>query len=101
MATSPAPRDPRPKGNFIAATVKAAVSSVAEILSSWGKMPAVRTLQEYLGRKLPVWASFGIIGLFVGGRVGMVMAEGALWGLFFDTLLAAWLQHRAPPDQDP
>jgi hypothetical protein len=97
MATSLIPRDPRPKGNSLAATIKAAMSSVPEILRTWGKMPAVRTLLEYLGRKLPVLASFGIIGLFVGGRVGTILAVGALSALFFDTALAAWLQHRPLP----
>ena len=103
MATSPNPQDgnggPRRGGNSLAAIVKAAVSSVAAILSSWGKMPAVRTLHEYLGRKLPVWAGFGIISLLVGGRVGMIVALGALVGLFFDTWLAARHPHR--PESTP
>lgn len=73
------------------------MSSVPETLSAWGKMPAVRTLLEYLGRKLPILASFGIIGLLVGGRIGTILAVGALSGLFFDTALAAWLQHRPLP----
>ena len=101
MATSPNPQGgnggPGRGGNSLAAIVKAVVSSVAAILNSWGKMPAVRTLPEYLGRKLPVWAGFGIISLLVGGRVGMVLAVGALAGLFFDTWLAARHHHRPPP----
>lgn len=97
MATSSNPqggnRGPGRGGNSFAAIVKAAVSFVAGILNSWGRMPAVRTLPEYLGRRLPVWASFGIVSLVVGGRVGMILAVGALLGLFYDTWLAARHPH--------
>jgi hypothetical protein len=97
MATSFNPqggnRGPGRGGNSLAAIVKAAVNSVSVILSSWGRMPAVRTLPEYLGRRLPVWAGFGIISLLVGGQVGTILAVGALAGLFFDTWLAARHPH--------
>lgn len=102
MATPPTPRGS--SGSSIAAIVKAAISSLASVLHSWGKMPAVRTLLEYLGRKLPVWTWFGIAGVIVGGTVGTTLAVGALLGLFFDTGVAAWLQRRsvpAPPEPPP
>ena len=102
MAISPTPRGPGPSGNSLAAIVKAAVGdSIAAILTSWGKMPAVRTFQEYLGRKLPVLTCFGVGGLLVGGKVGTTLALGALVSLVVDTGLAAWHQLRsgAAPSQ--
>lgn len=97
MATRSFPRDPRPNGNSLAAIVKAAVASIAAVLTSWGKMPAVQTFPEYLGRKLPILLWFGIVGVGVGGAGGTILVVGSLLGLFQDTWLAARYQQRFVP----
>ncbi|HEU4883625.1 MAG TPA: hypothetical protein VFT45_15300 [Longimicrobium sp.] len=94
MATSPnadgGNGGPGRGGNSLAAIVKAALSAIAEVLTAWGNMPAVRTLPEYLGRKLLVWGLLCGAGLVVGGQRGTIVAVGSLAGLLIDTGLAAW-----------
>jgi hypothetical protein len=97
MAPSTIPQGPESGGNSLAAIVRAAVSSVAAILGTWGSMPTVRSLLDYLGRKLPLWGFLGVAGLIAGGAPGNTLAIGSLVGLFFDTGLAAWHQRRALP----
>jgi hypothetical protein len=101
MAPPSIPQGPEPGENSLAAIVRAAVSSVAAILGTWGSMPSVRTLLDYLGRKLPLWGFLGVAGLIAGGAPGNTLAIGSLVGLFFDTGLAAWHQRRAVPPSPP
>jgi hypothetical protein len=94
MATSPnldsGNGGPGRGGNSLAAIVKAALGSIAEVLTAWGNMPAVRTLPEYLGRKLLVWGLLCGGGLIAGGKRGMIVVVGSVVGLIIDTGLAAW-----------
>jgi hypothetical protein len=77
--------------------VEAAVSPVATALTAWGKMPRVRTLLEYLARKIPGWTVVCAGGLYVGGTIGTVAVVGSLFGLLVDTGVAAWNERRRPP----
>lgn len=113
MATSPnldsGNGGPGRGGNSLAAIAKAVLSSIAEVLSAWGNMPAVRTLPEYLGRKLLVWGALCGAGLLAGGKRGTIVAVGSLVSLLIDSGLAAWnewnrtriekLERRLPPPQ--
>ncbi|HEY0017602.1 MAG TPA: hypothetical protein VGC13_14925 [Longimicrobium sp.] len=85
---------PDPGGNSAAGIVKAAVSPLAAILTAWGKMPRVRTLLEYLARKIVGWTIVCSVGLYAGGRLGTVAVYGAVGGLLLETGVAAWNERR-------
>lgn len=93
-ATEPAPEMSVSKAVDV---LEAAVSPVAAVITAWGKMPRVRTLQEYLARKILGWTAVCGAGLCAGGMAGTVAVAGSVAGLLIDTGVAAWNEHRQPP----
>jgi hypothetical protein len=94
MATLPTPQGGNGGsgrgGNSIAAIVRAALNSLATVLTAWGRMPAVKTRLDYLGRRLPLWGILCVGGLLVGGEQGTIVVVGSMVGLLLDTAFSIW-----------
>lgn len=85
---------PETSGSTAADVLEAVVSPVATVITAWGKMPRVRTLLEYLARKILGWTAVCGGGLYVGGTIGTVAVAGSVAGLLIDTGVAAWNECR-------